>query len=250
LKVKYFSNIPVLDLGEIGSFDDSGANVSSIVKKDDNIYMYYIGWNPSITVPSRNSIGLAVSYDGGESFEKKFEGPILDRNKVEPYFTAAVDVIKMNNNWKMYYTSGTEWKIVDGKPEIKYHIKYASSNNGVDWVRNDVDCILPSFDNEVVARPSVIFHNDKFKMWYSRRNIDGFRKNRNKSYRSGYAESKDGVNWIRKDEKSKIKPSNKNWEWDYKMIAYPYVINVKDVFLLFYNGNNFGENGFGYAILN
>jgi len=91
-KVKYIHDRPCLDLGKIGAFDDSGANVSSVVKYGNKIYMYYIGWNPSTTVHTRNSIGIAVSHDNGVSFERLYDGPILDRNKDEPYYTGAVFV--------------------------------------------------------------------------------------------------------------------------------------------------------------
>jgi hypothetical protein len=29
---------------------------------------------------------------------------------------------------------------------------------------------------------------------------------------------------------------------------YPYIINNNDHYIMFYNGNNFGETGIGYAI--
>lgn len=106
-KILYVHNKPVIDIGKIGTFDDSGANVSSVLRVGGKIYMYYIGWNPSTTVPTRNSIGLAVSDDNGFSFERMYDGPILDRIKDEPYYTGTVDVLKENNVWKMWYTSGS-----------------------------------------------------------------------------------------------------------------------------------------------
>ena len=175
LKVKYIHNKPVLDLGKIGAFDDSGANVCSIVKENNKIYMYYIGWNPSTTVHTRNSIGLAISEDNGVSFKRAYDGPILDRNKNEPYYTGAIDVIREGKRWICYYTSGTRWKVVEGKPEICYHIKYATSENGIDWVRDGIDCILPKDDDECVARPSVIYDKGIYKMFYSSRRIENFR---------------------------------------------------------------------------
>jgi len=94
LRVKYVHPEPVLNLGKIGAFDDSGANVCSVAQSDGSIYMYFIGWNPSTTVHTRNSIGLAVSNDGVH-FERLYDGPVLDRNKDEPYYyTGAVDVLK------------------------------------------------------------------------------------------------------------------------------------------------------------
>jgi hypothetical protein len=248
LTVKYIHNKPVFDIGKIGTFDDSGANVSSIVQHDGKLYMYYIGWNPSTTVHTRNSIGVVVSNDNGNTFNRLYDGSILDRTKDEPYYTGAVDVIKENNLWRMWYTSGREWKIINNKPEIQYYIKYAESENGIDWVRNNIDCILPFNEFEATARPSVIFDNNMFKMFYSKRRIDNFRDISDKGYRVGYAESSDGINWERKDNLvSGFDISSTGWDSD--TIAYPYLLNFKGLWLCFYNGNGFGRTGFGYAII-
>ena len=245
--VKYVHDKPVLGLGKIGTFDDSGANVSSLIKLNNgDIYMYYIGWNPSTTVHTRNSIGLAVSKDGGYTFERMFDGPILDRNKYEPYYTGAVDVKLIDGKWKLWYTYGQEWKIINQKPEIQYYIRYASSSNGVDWVRNSNDCILPNNEYECTARPSIIYDNEMYRMWYSYRNMVSFRTNPDNGYKAGYAESLDGVNWIRMDNISILNKSDVGW--DSEAIAYPYVLKIRDRYLMLYNGNGFGRTGFGYAL--
>jgi predicted GH43/DUF377 family glycosyl hydrolase len=236
---------PVLDLGPIGAFDDSGANVCSLVRNGDSIYMYYIGWNPSTTVHTRNSIGLAISKDGGETFERAYYGPVLDRNKDEPYYTGAVDVAGGNDGFRMWYTSGTEWVMINGKPEIRYHIKYAESADGIDWVRPGISCIPPKTSTEATARPSVLRINGKYLMWYSRREIDGFRSRRESMYRAGFAISDDGISWNRRDELAGLEPSSEGW--DSEAIAYPYAMDLSGRLLLFYNGNGFGQSGFGYA---
>jgi predicted GH43/DUF377 family glycosyl hydrolase len=245
-RVLHVSRRPVLDIGPIGAFDDSGANVCSLVRHAGKIYMYYIGWNPSTTVHTRNSIGLAISEDGGNTFERAFFGPVLDRNKDEPYYTGAVDVIKEGDMFRMWYTSGTEWIMVNGKPEIKYHIKYAESSDGIDWIRPGIACIPPSFATEATARPSVLRLQDRYLMWYSRRQIDGFRSQRDAMYRAGFASSQDGVTWSRADELAELEPSAAGW--DSEAIAYPYATDVAGRLLLFYNGNGFGKSGFGYAV--
>jgi len=244
-KIKYIHNKPVIDLGKIGAFDDSGANVSSVIRNGNDIYMYFIGWNPSTTVHTRNSIGLAISRDNGITFERPFDGPVLDRCKDEPYYTGAVDVLKEKDIWKMWYTSGTEWKIINDKPEIFYHIKYATSSNGIDWVRNNISCIPPSDEFEATARPCVLKDNGIYKMWYSKRSIINFRSDKKHSYRPGYAESEDGINWERLDGKVGIDVSDEGW--DSEALAYPYVIKIKNKLIMFYNGNGFGKTGFGYA---
>ena len=243
--VKYIHDKPVLDLGKIGAFDDSGANVSSVVRHGNLIYMYFIGWNPSTTVHTRNSIGLAVSRDDGLTFRRLYEGPVLDRNKLEPYYTGAVDVLKEGDNWRMWYTSGTEWKNINGKPEIFYHIKYAYSDNGEDWTRDNLSSILPENEHEAVARPSVQKIGDKYHMWFSQRSIVDFRTNPDNGYRAGYAISDDGLNWARQSSAG-IHPSDEGW--DSKTIAYPYVLQRKNKLIMFYNGNGFGKTGFGCAL--
>lgn len=246
LKVSYAHTLPVLDLGKIGTFDDSGANVSSVIRHQEKLYMYYIGWNPSTTVHTRNSIGLAVSEDNGFTFKRLYDGAILDRTKDEPYYTGAVDVMNENGVWKIWYTSGSEWKMIDGKPEIFYHIKYAESKNGIDWERNNITCIPPSHPHEATARPSVIKDGKTYKMWYSKRNLINFRTDKKQAYRPGYAESSDGIVWERKDDLAGIELSQSGW--DSEAIAYPYVIKMKNRLLMFYNGNGFGKTGFGYAL--
>lgn len=56
---------PLLELGRRGTFDDCGVMFSSIVDVGNKIYMYYTGWNEMKSVRYHNSIGLAISEDGG-----------------------------------------------------------------------------------------------------------------------------------------------------------------------------------------
>lgn len=244
-RVKYVHNRPVLDLGKIGAFDDSGANVSAICRDGDLLYLYFIGWNPSTTVHTRNAIGVAVSRDDGRTFTRLYDGAVLDRTKDEPYYTGAVEVLKEGGRWRMWYTSGTEWKNVNGRPEIWYHIKYAESTNGVDWVRNNTSCIPPENEFEATARPNVLKIGDTYRMWYSRRALIDFRTNPRHGYRGGYAESTDGIAWQRKDDAFGLTTSASSWDSD--AIAYPYCLRLGERLLMFYNGNGFGKTGFGYA---
>lgn len=248
-RILYEHHEPVLDLGPLGAFDDLGANVSCVLRgqSENELLMYYYGWNTSTSVPARNSIGIARSRDNGMTFDKLYEGPIMDRTRVEPYFTTAPFVMYENDVYKMWYTSGTRWNIINDKPEISYHIKYAESTNGIDWQRDNISCIIPKDDFEITARGSVIKNDSIYKMWYSRRSIKDFRSNPDSSYRIGYAESKDGIVWTRKDDQSGIVLSEKGW--DSEMLAYPYVYEYGSDLFMIYNGNYFGGSGFGLARL-
>jgi hypothetical protein len=210
-------------------------------------FLYYIGWNPQVTVSYRLSIGLAISDSGGNKFCKYSRGPVSDRNVDEPFFNTAPFIIIEGNIWKMWYVSCTEWKIINNHPEPRYHIKYAQSNDGIHWEKDGTICIDYIDENEAIGRPSVIKEGDLYRMWYSYRNILDYRKNKTQGYKIGYAESSNGKNWERKDKLVGIDTSQNGW--DSEMIEYCHVLRIKERLYMFYNGNGFGKTGFGYAVL-
>ena len=66
-------------------------------------------------------------------------------------------------------------------------------------------------------------------------------------YKIGYAESTDGINWNRLDDEVGITTSDAGWDAD--MICYPCVFRHGGNTYMLYNGNNFGGDGIGLAIL-
>ena len=238
---------PILDLGALGTFDDNGIMPSSIVNHNNKKYLYYIGWNPQVTVSYRLSIGLAISEDGGESFKKHSIGPLLDRDLNEPYFNTAPYVIIENGIWKMWYVSCTKWETINDWPEPYYLIRYAESKDGIHWNRKNAVCIDYDDFTHAIGKPCVYKKDGLYKMIYSYRHSNGYRTESSKSYRLGYAESKDGIKWIRQDERFNFKQNEAEWETIMQEYTSTYI--HKGVRYMVYNGNGFGETGFGYAIL-
>lgn len=238
-KILELSANPVLSPGGLGEFDDSGAMPTWLAHHSGRRLLYYIGWNLGVTVPFRNSVGLAVSEDG-QQFNRYASGPILDRTMLEPHFVASCCVIPGEDKWRMWYLSCTGWRIRCGKPEHRYHVKYAESNDGVLWRREGIVAIDYSDESEyAISRPSVICDKDCWRMWFS---------HRGSSYRIGYAESSDGIRWDRLDAHCGIDVSTKS-DWDSEMIEYPFVFDHAGARYMLYNGNGYGKTGFGLAIL-
>lgn len=232
-----------LELGQLGTFDDSGIMPTSIIEQEAELWLYYIGWNLGVTVPFRNSVGLAKSLDKGKTFKKCFEGPILDRTKEEPHFSASNCVLKDNEIFKIWYLSCVKWKKEDDKITHCYHIKYATSPDGINWERKGKVAIDFLYENEyAISVPRVIKENNIYKMWYSYRG-----SSRGETYRIGYAESEDGVQWKRRDELVNLDISADGW--DSEMICYPFIFNHKGKRYMLYNGNGYGKTGFGIAVL-
>jgi hypothetical protein len=232
------STIPVLVPGELGEFDDSGAMATWLTSFEGRKYLYYIGWNLGVTVPFRNSLGLSISTQSN-GFTRYSNGPILDRSMQEPHFCASCCVMPGNDCWRMWYLSCVGWRIREGRPEHKYHIKYAESSDGINWTREGIVAIDFADSQEyAISRPSVIYENGRWKMWYSYRG---------QSYRIGYAESENGRQWQRMDSNVGIDVSITGW--DSEMIEYPFIFDHKNQRYMLYNGNGYGKTGFGLAVL-
>jgi predicted GH43/DUF377 family glycosyl hydrolase len=236
-KILALSEQPVLKHGPIGHFDDSGTMLSCITRHNGMDYWYYIGWNLGVTVPFRNSIGLAIFSD--QKLIKRYPGPILDRNKDEPNFNASCYVMPGKDKWRMWYLSCIKWEHTNAQHKHFYNIKYAESIDGIDWERNGIIAIDFESDEEyAISRPSVIFENDIYHMWYSYRG---------ERYHIGYAQSQDGISWERQDHKTNLEASKQGW--DSESVEYPFVFDHKGQRYMLYNGNGYGKTGFGLAVL-
>jgi hypothetical protein len=237
---------PIISLGEPGTFDDSGAMPSWLMQHGDQLRLYFIGWNVVGTVPYRVSIGLAVSDDGGATFRRHSQGPIIDRAVDEPFFATTPCVLYDNGTWRMWYSSCTGWQQINDRWEPAYHVKYAESRDGISWNLTGISCVdaSPGF---AVARPCVWKQNGKYAMLYSYRSLVDYRTAHDRGYRFGYAESTDGIRWDRHDDLAGIEAASSGW--DSEMIAYGWLQRQGDATYMLYNGSGFGRTGFGLARL-
>jgi hypothetical protein len=247
-KIIKISDNPVMDLGGIGDFDEFAVYPTSVIKENDKILMYYAGWSRCKSVPFNTSIGLAISDDNGMTFNRIGKGPILSSSLNEPFVISGPKIRKFNDKWYLFYLAGKKWIKDNGTPEIIYKIRMATSTDGINWVRVDKDIISDLIDeNECQAGPDVFYLDGQYHMYFVYRHGLNFRKEKNRGYKIGYAISKDLINWERKDDECGIGYSEEGW--DSEMHHYPHVFSIGDDYYMLYNGNEFGKNGFGIAIL-
>lgn len=237
---------PVLEKGEAGAFDEHGVMPNFVFKKDNKVYMYYVGWSRREEIPYSNWMGLLESSDNGLTFKRCFKGPVFDRTRDETLSSTGVWVVEKDNEYYGFYANGTKWYEVDGNLESAYEIVACKSNDLINWERNGKSILKTVLNPEANTRPTVVKINDLWHMWFCYRGVDGYREGKN-SYKIGYAYSCDLKTWIRDDKKSGIELSKDGW--DSEMMPYPYVVKVDDRYLMFYNGNGFGQSGFGWAEL-
>lgn len=245
-EVVYLHKEPLLKEGEIGLFDEHGLNPSQVVNVSNKIYLFYIGYQRMVNVPYLLFCSYAELNDSLDKVISRRKTPILDRVEDEPYIRSAITIIQESDTYLIWYVSAYKWELLNtelfkNKLMPNYHIKFAKTKNFIDFDIYEKPVIKAENEDEFgFGRPWCIKDENTFKMWYSLRR-------KNTPYRIGYAESMDGINWIRKDDEVRIDVSENGW--DSEMICYPAVIRVKDKVYMFYNGNNNGATGFGYAEL-
>lgn len=234
-KILRVADRPVLTPGDLAMFDDSGASIGCIVKAGDKRFLYYMGWHLTVSVPWQNAIGLAVSEQPNGPFVRHARFPVMQLNETDPYTISYPWVFCDNGKFRMWYGSNIAWGPV--KEDMRHLIKYADSDDGIHWVRNDriaIDFSGP--DEYAICKPCVIRDADGYKMWFCARG---------KAYRIYYAESGDGINWRRQAEPD-LSVSESGW--DSEMVEYPFVFDHGGARYILYSGNAFGRTGFGLAV--
>jgi sucrose-6-phosphate hydrolase SacC (GH32 family) len=108
-------------------------------------------------------------------------------------------VVRVGNRYFMYFTRA--------HVDIRDEIAVATSEDGVHWTKRGI-AIAPSpepnWDSLLVGRPSVLVENGRFRMWYDGRKdlppgapATGVPVSAGSERAVGYAESRDGLHWVR-----------------------------------------------------
>jgi hypothetical protein len=241
VSVRQVSAEPLLDVGRPGTFDENGVAVCSVVQASPGVfYMYYVGFELGTKIRYRLLTGLAVSRDGGRTFVKHQETPILERSPGELMFRCGPCVRADGGRFRMWYIAGSDWTLVHGKPMPVYGLRYMESEDGIHWP----DSGSPGMELDHAAehgfgRPWVCEDARGYELYYSIRRRDVG------AYRLGYARSRDGRSWIRQDAEMGLDVTPGGF--DGNAIMYSAVVTAGGRTFCFYNGDKFGEAGFAVA---
>lgn len=185
------TNRSVLDNGAAGKFDSTHAKYPCVLKVGDEWWMWYNGRTDNAFT---GAVGLATS-NAGLVWTKKNNGdPVLDHGPPGTFDSTKVDhpaVLFFDDKFHMWYTAGDA--------DSQYKIGYATSEDGIDWRReNDARPVLGpgaegKFDERVVLHPAVVRdQSGLLHIWY---NGDGPQR----SFWIGHATSRDGIHWERQN---------------------------------------------------
>jgi hypothetical protein len=231
---------PVLDVGTPGSFDEHGVVVAQLMQISQNeLWMYYSGFERLHDQPYRILTGIARSMDGGSSFKRITHEPILRKSPSESLFRCAPFVMRMAQGFTMWYVAGATWEMVQGKQVPRYSLYTMHSPDGVTWPDEGLECLKLGSNEHGFGRPWVVREHGLLRLFYSIRRIDLA------AYALGYAESHDGIHWQRMDHCMGLHTSQ--GQFDSTAMSYTAIITTADTRYCLYNGDHFGRDGFAAA---
>ena len=243
------SDAPVMPDGDIGTFDEHGVFPLSPFQLGSDLYGFTSGWSRRSSVPVETAVGLVKFDDGWESAERLGRGPVLAANYYDAHLVCDAFVSRdiTGDGFRMYYISGKSWIRSSAGPERIYKIRSAFSRDLIHWETEGRQVIEDALGpDECQALPSVVDLPGSRLMVFCFREALNFRKNSRNAYRLGGAISSDGVSWSRQDSVFDVPPSVDSW--DDTMRCYPNISFDENKVFLLYNGNNFGQDGFGLAV--
>jgi hypothetical protein len=240
---------PILDLGRPGSFDHDGMAPSAALLVEDRVLLYYTGVALRRDVPYQLAIGLAVSKDGGTSFQRAMPGPVLANGPYDPYFVSTPAVRHREQGFDMWYVSALAWCASGDSFDPIYNIRHARSGDGIAWTTSARPALELAEGEAGITRAWPSETRDGLRMWLCARGAGGFRSPSPNAYR---------LLWTSVCNDGSFDPGTRPVtfanppqpdDWDSWMQAYPCVAASGRDLILVYNGNGFGKTGFGYARL-
>ncbi len=238
LHVLDYCREPALDIGKDGRFDENGVTPAAVLRRNGKLYLYYAGYSLGAKVRFTVFTGLAVSQDDGAHFTRYRETPITDRVPGEELFRVIHSIFEDNGIYKAWYGGGNTFLPGRHKTLPVYDIRYMESADGIHFPEHGTLAIPVAENCHRVGRPYVFKENGLFKIYYGYGSEE-------KPYQLAYAQSQDGLRWTAHDLNLPLAASG----WDSQMMAYPSFVRVNGRGFLFYNGNNYGYDGFGLAEL-
>ena len=214
---------PVLVRGPIGGYDENMITAPHVLYDGDRSTMWY----SAVDFQGNWSINLATSEDGVH-WQKHAANPLLQEThdgRWDAVYLAEPNVIFDGNGYRMWYNGASA--------TTETLLGSATSPDGIEWTRFEGDrpVLFPgpegTWDDFAVARGSVIYDGELFKLWYE--GHDG------RTWRIGFATSSDGVEWD-KFEGNPILDLGPEGAWDSRVASEPYVLFDGQTYRLWYSG--------------
>jgi len=214
-------------------------NRPSVVRVGTIYHMWYTGQFKPGQADGTSDIFHAVSEDGVH-FTRTGDAPVLSAKlpwEKQAVMCPSVIWDEENGKFRMWYSGGEQYE-----PTA---IGYAESTDGRVWVKSELNPIFRAdpateWEQHKAAGCQVLWNDGWYRMFYI-----GYH---NEHYAQvGMARSRDGVtNWERSKYNPIIAPDE--GAWDGEACYKPFVLNMGDHWMLWYNGRKGHKEQIGAAV--
>ena len=226
------SNNPVLNIGPSGSWDSRDVWSPVVIQQGTTLKMWYTGWDGGT-----RRIGYAFSTDGGLSWQKHPGNPVLNTGPAGSFDSHHVD-----DHWVVW--DGTQYRMwYAGSDGSNWRIGLATSPDGIVWTRyagNPVLNLGPAgaWDQSHLFWAYVQPGGLGYRMWYTGQSDGGVRL--------GYAESPNGISWIRATDNPVLDYLRPN-QWGYADLYAPVILQQGSFLRMWYTEWDGGTWRINYA---
>jgi hypothetical protein len=236
---------PALAAGPPGTFDAAGVVPCAVAPVDGTVRLYYAGYQPPASADERFRVFSGVSTApaaGTDAFTRLRNEPLLRTSAAERLFRVVHSLVHLaDGTWRCWYGAGHEFRQGRTKLLPVYDIRQMDSPDGLEFPDSgEVAVPLGAPEEHRVGRPFVARHDGGWRMYFGAGTEET-------TYRLTFADSADGTSWRRHDGLLGLDVGASGW--DAQMVAYPAVVTTRAGTFLFYNGNGYGRDGFGAAVL-
>lgn len=231
--------LPACSHGGPDTCHSHGISIGCHYRTGGRHWMLFMGWQIPEDAHWRGDIGrLEIAAD--LNLQPAETTAFMARDTTDPVSLSYPWVLHRQGLWHMWYGSTVTWDAGNG--EMLHVLRHATSADGMAWTRHGQAVPHALGVAQAFSRPTVAETADGgLAMWFSYRSGTG------QSYRIGHASSKDGFTWDLALEEAGIDVSDSGW--DSQMLCYPFVFDHRGQRFMLYNGNGYGQSGFGLAVL-
>ncbi len=236
---------PVLNISsDTSQFDADGIETPTVIKdlsapSNQRYKLWYAGRKAQCSPVNDHKFGYGYSPDG-INWTKYSGNPVLVSGNSSSWyntFISSPSVILENGIYKMWFTAPD--LVINSQPtDGKGNIGYATSTDGINWAVYSSAVLIAgeqnNWDSASIAEPSVIKVGTTYHMFYSA--LDQWTI---EHFQVGYANSTDGVNWIKSTQNPVLTIGSAN-QWDRYWASHPSVIydNTNNKYQMWYTGRD------------
>ena len=222
---------PVLKLGPLGSFYDSGTSYPYVIQINGKLIMYFTGWKKGVSVPFYNEIGMAKFNAHTNSFDVISHAPILSKSNDEFLGFGSMQVYLEGGCYHMIYASYDSWVSDKGVEYHKYNLRKRTSVDGLNWDSKGDPLIFA--DGSKIANICKPYLIDEEFYFCGRDQGNDY---------SIYTGDLLDLNLSNQHRLPKYIFES---DWNKLGQAYPTLLKYGEEKFMFYSGNQFGANGLG-----